>query len=70
MLASRPRRTVTGALLVVPELLLLLLLAEPDAPEDDDELHPARTSAPATTAPTVTPNKGLRIGLFFYLVTR
>ena len=58
-MASKPRRTVTGALLV-PELLLLLLLAELDGLEDD-ELHPARTSAPATTAPTLAPNKGLRI---------
>jgi hypothetical protein len=53
-----------------PEPLLLLLLAELDEPEDDDEPHPARRSAPATTAPTLAPNKGLRISLFFYLVYR
>jgi hypothetical protein len=53
----------------VPELPeLLLLLPEPDEPDDDP--HPASRSAPTTTAPTLAPNKGLRISLFFYLVYR
>jgi hypothetical protein len=65
MLASRPNRTVTGEL---PDPEPLLLLPELDEPDDDP--HPARRSAATTTAPTLAPNKGLRIGLFFYLVNR
>jgi hypothetical protein len=61
MFASNPSRSVTGAL-PEPELL------EPDAVgELDDDEHPARKSAPATTAPTVAPIIGLRISLIFYL---
>ncbi len=53
----------------MPELPeLLLLLPEPDDPDDDP--HPASRSAAAATAPTLAPNKGLRIGLIFYLVNR
>ena len=50
MLASNPSRSVTGAL-PEPELL------DPDAVGelDDDEKHPARKRAPATTVPTVAP---------------
>jgi hypothetical protein len=64
MLASNPSRSVTGAL-PEPELL------EPDAVgELDDDEHPARKRAPATTAPTVAPIIGLRISLIFYLIYR
>jgi hypothetical protein len=55
---------VTGAL-PEPELL------EPDAVgELDDDEHPARKRAPATTAPTMAPIIGLRIILIFYLIYR
>jgi hypothetical protein len=65
MLASKPSRSVTGAL-PEPELL------EPDAVGelDDDDEHPARKRAAATTAPTVAPIIGLRISLIFYLIYR
>ena len=64
MLASNPSRSVTGAL-PEPELL------EPDAVgELDDDEHPVRKRAPATTVPAVAPIIGLRISLIFYLIYR